>query len=184
MWMTGLSGAGKTTVAARVGSELETRGFIVEYLDGDVVREHLSADLGFSRVDRNINVERIAWVASRVARAGAIVIVSAISPYSEARQQARAMVEKYAPFVEIYVSTPLEVCMHRDPKGLYRKAVAGEISRFTGISDPYEPPREPDIEIDTSRISPTEAAQLIREHLERLGTSVPGSKQPQVVAAP
>ena len=140
LWFTGLSGAGKTTIARLVGSELERRGLLVDYLDGDVVRTHLSRGLGYSKEDRDINIERIGWVASRLARAGAVVVVAAISPYEEMRRRARALTEEHAPFVEVHVSASVEVCARRDAKGLYTKALAGEIEDFTGISAPYEPP--------------------------------------------
>src|SRR2546425_5412012 len=114
IWFTGLSGAGKSTIADLVGAELERDGRLVEYLDGDVVREHLSKGLGFSKEDRDTNIERIGWVASRLARHGATVIVSAISPYAETRAKARALVEEFAPFVEIHVATSVEECARRD----------------------------------------------------------------------
>src|SRR6266436_10366186 len=122
LWFTGLSGAGKTTIAELVRPELERRGRLVEWLDGDEVREHLSKGLGFSKEDRDTNIDRIGWVASRLTRHGAAVIVSAISPYAEARRNARALVEPYGPFVEIHVATPVEECERRDVKGLYAKA--------------------------------------------------------------
>src|SRR5205814_5166051 len=120
-----------------VAAELEGRGALVERLDGDVVRTHLSKGLGFSKEDRDVNIERIGWVASRLARAGAAVVVSAISPYEEARRKARSLVEEHATFVLVYVATSLEECERRDPKGLYAKAHTGEIREFTGVSDPY-----------------------------------------------
>ena len=140
LWFTGLSGAGKTTIANNVEPELERRGFVVDHLDGDIVRTHLSKGLGFSKEDRDTNIARIGWVASRLARAGAVVIVSAISPYEEMRRHARSLVEQHAPFVEVFVATPLEECARRDPKGLYAAAFAGEIDEFTGVSAPYEEP--------------------------------------------
>src|SRR6266550_8937575 len=125
LWFTGLSGSGKTTIAHLVGPELERRGLVVDYLDGDTVRTHLSKGLGFSKEDRDTNIERIGWVASRLARAGAAVVVSAISPYDEARRNARALVQRHTAFVLVYVATSLEECERRDPKGLYAKAHAG-----------------------------------------------------------
>src|SRR6476620_3204913 len=134
LWFTGLSAAGKTTIASNVAPELERRGFVVDHLDGDIVRTHLSKGLGFAKADRDVNIARIAWVASRVARAGAAVIVSAISPYEEARRHARALVESHSPFFVVLVATPIEECARRDPKGLYAKAFSGEIGDFTGVS--------------------------------------------------
>ena len=165
MWFTGLSGAGKTTVAKIVEAELEQRGHVVEHLDGDVVRTHLSKGLGFSKEDRDENIARIGWVASRLARAGATVIVSAISPYESARRRARELVEEHAPFVEVYVATPLEECARRDPTGLYAKAFAGELADFTGVSAPYEEPADPEVRIDTTGVSPEESAQAVLERL-------------------
>ena len=168
LWLTGLSGAGKTTVANIVEAELEQRGLVVDHLDGDIVRTHLSKGLGFSKEDRDANIQRIGWVASRVARAGAAVIVSAISPYEEARRHARAVVEPHAPFIEVYVATPLEECARRDPKGLYAAAFAGEIADFTGVSAPYEEPESPEIRIDTTGVSPSESAQIVLDRLAQL----------------
>jgi adenylyl-sulfate kinase len=169
VWFTGLSGSGKTTIATGVRAELERRGVLVDVLDGDVVREHLSKGLGFSKEDRDVNIERIGWVASRLARAGAGVLVSAISPYEETRRHARAMVEEHALFVEVHVATPLEECARRDVKGLYEKAFKGEIEHFTGVSDPYEEPTSPELRIDTTRHEPGESARIVLAELERHG---------------
>ncbi len=169
LWLTGLSGSGKTTIADLVGPELERRGRMVERLDGDVVRTHLSYGLGFSKEDRDANIERIGWVASRLTRAGVAVIVSAISPYAESRRKARALVEPYGPFLEIHVATPLEECERRDVKGLYAKARAGEIPEFTGVSDPYEEPASPELRLDTMQLAPGASVQLILAKLEELG---------------
>ena len=136
VWFTGLSGAGKSTISRLVAAELERRGLTVELLDGDAVRRHLSAGLGFTKEDRDTNIERIGWVASRLVRAGGTVVVAAISPYREARRNARALVEEHGAFVEVHVATPLEECMERDTKGLYARALAGEVTNFTGVSDP------------------------------------------------
>ena len=150
VWLTGLSGAGKTTIATALDAALRATGVRrVELLDGDVVRTHLSAGLGFSREDRDANVARIAFVAHLLARNGVIVIVAAISPYRAAREAARALI---GDFVEVHVAPPLEVCIARDPKGLYRRALAGEITQLTGISDPYEPPRAAELTLDTTTI--------------------------------
>jgi adenylylsulfate kinase len=168
IWFTGLSGAGKTTVANIVEAELEQRGHVVDHLDGDIVRTHLSKGLGFSKEDRDENIQRIGWVASRVARAGAAVIVSAISPYEAARRHARSLVEPHAPFVEVYVATPLDECARRDPKGLYAGAFAGEIPNFTGVSAPYEEPSRPEIVLDTTGVSPSESARIVLARLAEL----------------
>ena len=166
LWFTGLSGSGKTTIAELVRPELERRGFLVEWLDGDEVREHLSKGLGFSKEDRDTNIDRIAWVASRLTRQGAAVIVSAISPYEEARQKARAMIERFGPFVEVFVDVSVEVAARRDVKGLYEKAFKGEIDNFTGVSDPYEPPSDPEIRVDSEHEDKEESARRILELLE------------------
>ncbi len=168
VWFTGLSGAGKTTVANIVEAELEQRGHVVDHLDGDIVRTHLSKGLGFSKEDRDENIQRIGWVASRLARAGAAVIVSAISPYEAARRHARRLVEPHAPFVEVYVSTSLDECARRDPKGLYAAAFAGELPNFTGVSAPYEAPTSPEIVLDTTGISPSESARVVLDRLAQL----------------
>jgi adenylyl-sulfate kinase len=168
LWFTGLSAAGKTTVGSLVAQELEVRGHTVEVLDGDVIRTHLSQGLGYSKEDRDTNVARIGWVASRLARAGAAVVVSAISPYEEARRRARTLVEENAPFVEIHVATSLDVCAERDPKGLYAKARSGEIEHFTGVSDPYEEPKSPELRLDTADREPAESAASVLARLEEL----------------
>jgi adenylylsulfate kinase len=176
LWFTGLSGSGKTTIAHLVGPALDERGHVVEYLDGDTVRTHLSKGLGFSKEDRDTNIERIGWVASRFTRHGAAVLVSAISPYEETRQKARDLVEEHGPFVEVFVATSVEECARRDVKGLYEKAFSGEIKEFTGVSDPYEEPANPELRIDTEAHEPEESAQIVVEKLAELGlveTSVP-----------
>jgi adenylylsulfate kinase len=169
LWFTGLSGSGKTTISELVAPELERRGLLVERLDGDVVRTHLSHGLGFSKEDRDANIERIGWVASRLTRAGAAVVVSAISPYAAARSKARSLVEEFGPFVEIHVATPVGECERRDVKGLYAKARAGDIPEFTGVSDPYEEPAAPELRIDTLEHDPEESARLVLAKLEELG---------------
>jgi adenylylsulfate kinase len=169
LWFTGLSGAGKTTIAELVRPELERRGLLVERLDGDEVREHLSKGLGFSKEDRDTNIERIGWVASRLTRHGAAVIVSAISPYVETRQKAREMVEQHGTFVEVFVDASVEECARRDVKGLYEKAFRGEIKEFTGVSDPYEPPASPEVCIESEHEEPHDSAARILEVLEERG---------------
>jgi adenylyl-sulfate kinase len=168
VWFTGLSGSGKTTIANLVESELERAGYVVDRLDGDIVRTHLSKGLGYSKEDRDANIGRIGWVASRLSRAGAAVVVSAISPYEEARRHARSLVEQHAPFVEVHVATPLEECARRDPKGLYAGAFAGEIDDFTGVSAPYEEPSEPELRVDTTGATPTESAGIVLARLAEL----------------
>jgi adenylylsulfate kinase len=169
IWFTGLSGAGKSTIANVVGPELEERGLLVEYLDGDVVRTHLSKGLGFSKEDRDTNIERIGWVASRLTRHGAAVLVSAISPYAETRQKARAMVDEHGSFIEVYVEASVDACAERDVKGLYAKAFSGEIKEFTGVSDPYEPPTDPELVLHTEEETPTDSAERVLAKLAELG---------------
>jgi len=169
VWFTGLSGAGKSTISRLVAAELERRGLTVELLDGDAVRRHLSAGLGFTKEDRDTNIERIGWVASRIVRAGGTVVVAAISPYRDARRQARALVEEHGAFVEVHVATPLEECMERDTKGLYARALAGEVTNFTGVSDPYEEPEAPELRLETVGIEPDAAAALVVDRLETMG---------------
>ena len=169
LWFTGLSGSGKTTIAHLVGPALEERGCIVEYLDGDTVRTHLSKGLGFSKEDRDTNIERIGWVASRLTRHGAAVICAAISPYEETRRTARGLVEAFGPFVEVHVKASVEECARRDVKGLYEKAFAGEIKGFTGVDDPYEAPTDPEIVIDTEQHEPDESARIVLDKLAELG---------------
>jgi adenylylsulfate kinase len=169
LWFTGLSGAGKSTIAGIVGRRLEDAGRIVEYLDGDVVRTHLSKGLGFSKADRDTNIARIGWVASRLTRHGAAVLVSAISPYEATRRSARELIEEHGPFVEVFVHASVEECARRDVKGLYEKAFAGEIKEFTGVSDPYEAPVNPELVLRTEKESPEESAQLVVDKLEELG---------------
>jgi adenylyl-sulfate kinase len=177
LWFTGLSGAGKTTIAHIVGPALDERGHVVEYLDGDNVRQHLSKGLGFSKEDRDTNIERVGWVASRLTRQGGAVITAAISPYEETRQKARAMVEEWGTFVEVYVKASLEECARRDVKGLYEKAFRGEIKGFTGVDDPYEVPVDPELVIDTEVHEPAESARIILAKLEELGLVGVGAKR-------
>jgi adenylyl-sulfate kinase len=183
LWFTGLSGAGKTTIAHLVGPELEERGKIVEYLDGDTVRTHLSKGLGFSKEDRDTNIERIGWVASRLTRAGAAVIAAAISPYAETRARARSMVEEFGPFVEVFVHASVEECARRDVKGLYAKAFAGELKGFTGVDDPYEAPESPEIMLATEEHEPEESAAIVLARLVKLGL-IPDSSTTAPAAEP
>lgn len=167
VWLTGLSGAGKTTVADLVSAELARRGLFVDRLDGEAVRQHLSVGLGFSKADRDANVSRISWVASRLTRAGAAVVVSAISPYEAARKTARELIEPYGAFVEVYVAASVEVCARRDVKGLYERALRGELADFTGVTAPYEQPEEPEVRLDTEHETPAESAAVVLGYLER-----------------
>jgi len=169
LWFTGLSGSGKSTIAHLVGPELDRRGLVVEYLDGDNVRTHLSKELGFSKEDRDTHIERVGWVASRLTRQGGAIIAAAISPYEATRQMAREMVEEVGTFVEVYVKASVDECAKRDVKGLYEKAFRGEIKEFTGVNDPYEEPSDPEIVLDTEVRTPEESAALVVIELERLG---------------
>lgn len=171
LWFTGLSGAGKSTLAEAVAAELGRRERAVEVLDGDEVRTHLSAGLGFSRADRDANVRRIGWVAATLAKHGVVAITAAISPYREARAEARAMAEAKAGggFVEVFADAPLAVCEARDVKGLYAQARAGEIGAFTGVSDPYEPPERPDVHVRTDQLGQAAAVAAIVAELGRRG---------------
>lgn len=158
VWFTGLSGAGKTTICQRVEQLLRDRGVRIEVLDGDIVRENLTKGLGFSKADRDENIRRIGFVSQLLTRNGVVVLVAAISPYREMRDEVRGRI---GDFVEVYVNAPLEVCEARDVKGLYEKARAGEIKQFTGISDPYEPPLIPDVECHTDRETLDESAAKV-----------------------
>jgi adenylyl-sulfate kinase len=162
VFLTGLSGAGKSTVADALVAQLEVEGRPVTVLDGDVVRTHLSSELTFSREHRDLNIRRIGWVAGEVVKHGGIVVIAAIAPYEAAREEARTLVEKHGRFVLVHLSTPLEVCEERDVKGLYAKARAGEIPGFTGISDPYEPPSRAEVVVDTSVTPLEESVTRIR----------------------
>jgi adenylyl-sulfate kinase len=163
LWLTGLSGAGKSTLARTATVALADRGHRVELLDGDEVRTNLCQGLGFSRADRDTNIARIGYVAGKLAKHGVAVLVAAISPYRQARDQVRASVEV---FVEVHVAAPLPICAERDPKGLYAKALAGEIKHFTGVSDPYEPPLEPEIVLHTETESADDSVHQVLAWLE------------------
>jgi adenylylsulfate kinase len=166
IWFTGLSGAGKTTISQLVEKELRGRHLKVEVLDGDIVRTNLSKGLGFSREDRDTNIRRIAFVANLLARNGVAVIVAAISPYRNTRDEARALI---GDFVEVFVKCPLEVCVDRDVKGLYKKAMEGKIEGFTGVSDPYEEPLKPEVVLETDCVTPDVSARRVIACLERRG---------------
>ena len=167
--MTGLSGAGKTTIALILESELKARGVRIERLDGDVVRQSLTRDLGFTKEDRDKNIERVTFVAKLLSRNEVGVVCSFISPYQAVRDQVRAETTN---FIEVFVHAPLEVCAERDVKGLYKKAFAGEIPNFTGVSDPYEAPENADIVINTHEETPEESAQRLIAYLEE-GNFIP-----------
>jgi adenylylsulfate kinase len=154
LWFTGLSGAGKSTLSEQVAERLRADGHRVELLDGDEVRTNLSRGLGFSKEDRDINIRRIGYVARLLARNGVVAIVAAISPYAEIRDEQRGLIETDgAGFCEIFMECPLEILIERDTKGLYARALAGELPRFTGVSDPYEPPHDPDVRIRSDQDS-------------------------------
>jgi len=166
LWMTGLSGAGKTTIALILEQELKARGVKVERLDGDVVRESLTRDLGFTKEDRAKNIERVTFVAKLLSRNGVGCICSFISPYQAVRDHVR---ENTTNFLEVFIDAPLDVVIGRDVKGLYKKALAGEIPNFTGISDPFEAPANPDIHVRTDQQTPEESARYILRVLEEKG---------------
>ena len=166
LWFTGLSGAGKTTITQEIEKKLREKGYKLEVLDGDIVRTNLTKGLGFSKEDRDTNVRRIGFVADLLTRNGVIVIVSAISPYRAIREELK---EKIGNFVEVFVNAPLSVCEDRDVKGLYKKARSGEIKMFTGISDPYEPPTNPEIECRTDLEELNESVNKVFAGLEKLG---------------
>ncbi|MGQ9627457.1 MAG: adenylyl-sulfate kinase [Anaerolineae bacterium] len=171
LWFTGLSGSGKTTVSHLVELELRKRGLKVEVLDGDVVRQNLSKGLGFSKEDRDTNIRRIGFVCKLLSRNGVVAIAAAISPYRAIRDEVRAEIGR---FVEVYVKCPVEVCMTRDVKGLYRKALSGEVENFTGVSDPYEEPLNPEVVVETDKETPQESAAKILAVLEEMGY-IPGA---------
>jgi adenylyl-sulfate kinase len=166
VWLTGPPSAGKSTLAGRLGAELAAQGHRVEQLDGDELRARLCRDLGFSREDRDENVRRTAFLAKLLARHGVIVLVALVSPYRAAREAARAELPN---FVEVYVRCAIDECIRRDVKGLYKRALAGEIPAFTGVSDPYEPPLDPEVVVETDRETIAESAARIGEALAARG---------------
>lgn len=166
IWLTGLSGAGKTTISIPLEAELKKRGLKVERLDGDIVRQGLTRDLGFSKEDRDKNIERVTFVARLLTRNDVIVICSFISPYRERRAKSR---EEIGSFIEVYVECPLEECIRRDVKGMYAKALAGEIENFTGVSDPYEEPENPEIVCHTAEETVDQSVAKIIAYLEEHG---------------
>lgn len=172
LWFTGLSGAGKTTLARLVEAELARRNHRVEVLDGDVIRTNLSKGLGFSKEDRDTNIRRIGFVCHLLTRNGVVAIAAAISPYRAIRDEVRGQIGS---FVEVFVECPLETLVERDVKGLYKKALAGEITNFTGVDDPYEEPSEPEIIVRTGQETPVESLNRIITRLEELGWVGPPS---------
>jgi len=170
IWFTGLSGAGKSTLTGLLAPELRDKGLKVEILDGDEVRTNLSKGLGFSKEDRDTNIRRIGWVAHLLARNGVCVITTAISPYREIRDENRKLIGN---FVEVFVKCPVSALAERDVKGLYKKALAGEIKNFTGVSDPYEEPLSPEIMVETDRETPRQSADKILARLRELGHLAP-----------
>ena len=175
LWLTGLSGSGKTTLAVEVHRELIRCGIPVEYLDGDVVRSHFPT-LGYSRTERDANVRMVGYLASRLERHGVTVITALISPYRDSRAFARSVCSN---FIEVYVSTPLEVCEARDIKGLYAKARRGELRGFTGVDDPYEPPLRPELSINMTNLDLGFAASFVLDHLRATKTRRPASEAPR-----
>lgn len=174
IWLTGLPGSGKTTIARVLEGVLREAGFRVELLDGDEVRKWLSPEAGFTREDRERHLRRVAHVCHLLTRNGVVVIASFVSPYKSSRGYARRLVKN---FVEVYVKCSLGTCIRRDPKGLYKKALRGEVKNMTGVHDPYEEPENPEVEVDTDLLSPEEAALLILKRLRELGY-VPRSEWP------
>ena len=164
LWFTGLSGAGKSTLSTVVADALAARGHAVERLDGDEIRKRLSRGLGFSKADRDENIRRIGFVARLLSRNGAVAIAAAISPYRDVRDEVRR--DHDAPFIEIFVDCPLEALVKRDPKGLYAKALRGEIQNFSGVSDPYEPPLTPEITVHTDRESVEASRDIVIHYLQ------------------
>ncbi len=170
VWFTGLPSAGKSTVANALADRLRAEGHRVEVLDGDAVRPHLSAGLGYSRADRDANVARIGWVASLLARQGVKVLAAVVSPYADARRHVRALhAADDTAFLEVHVSTPLHICTERDVKGLYAKAAAGELDGLTGIDDPYEPPDAPDVVVPTHALELHDAVEVVHATLRAKG---------------
>ena len=166
LWFTGLSGAGKSTISEAVAERLRAAGAKIELLDGDTIRTHLSKGLGFSKEDRDTNIRRIGFVCELLSRNGVIAIAAAISPYRSVREEVRSRIDR---FVEVYVDCPLDVVIARDVKGLYRKALDGQVAHFTGISDPYEPPLRPEIVLQTAEQSPEDSAEKVWKALHQMG---------------
>lgn len=166
IWFTGLPCCGKTTIADQIQSILKNKGFLVERLDGDLIRQHLSSDLGFSKKDRDENIRRAIFLAKMLTRNNVIVLASFVSPYQKQRRKARKEIRK---FVEVYVRCPVKICMKRDVKGMYQKALEGKIKHFTGVDDPYEEPENPDLIVDTDIESVEESVGKVLQKIEELG---------------
>lgn len=166
IWFTGLPCCGKTTIADQVGDILKNKGFLVERLDGDLVRQNLSSDLGFSKKDRDENIRRAIFLADMLTRNNVVVLASFVSPYQKQRRKARKQIKQ---FVEVYVRCPVKICMKRDVKGMYRKALEGKIKHFTGVDDPYEEPEDPELIVDTDIESVEESVGKVLLKIEELG---------------
>lgn len=170
LWFTGLSGAGKSTLAKRAFLEIRRLGYKAEWLDGDLIRANFSQELGFSKRDRDINVRRLGFISHLLNKNGIVSVVAAISPYREARENNRRLLGSY---LEVFCDCPLDALVERDPKGLYKRALAGEIPSFTGVSDPYEPPQDPDVHVRTDRESVEESFALVMANLRGRGLLPP-----------
>ena len=173
VWFTGLPCSGKSTLASLLQKELHGRGLAAEILDGDEVRQRLTKGLGYSKEDREENIRRIVYVARLLTRVGAVAIAAAISPYRQSREEARGEIGR---FVEVYVNCPLDVCVRRDCKGLYAKAMRGEVHNFTGVSDPYEEPPNPEVVLKTADESPETSIRRLLTHLELTGYITPANR--------
>ncbi|TLY06321.1 MAG: adenylyl-sulfate kinase [Thaumarchaeota archaeon] len=171
IWLTGLSASGKTTIALQLATKLRQHDFKVELLDGDAIRNELSADLGFSRQDRREQIRRVVYLCKLLSKNGITCIVSVISPYMDLRNLAREEIRKVSPFIEVFVKCSLESCIKRDPKGLYKKALSGEISNFTGLQDPYEEPLSPDVMVNTD-------SETVEECVDKIISAVKIREEP------
>jgi len=171
IWLTGLSASGKTTIARQLATKLREQDFKVELLDGDAIRNELSADLGFSRQDRREQIRRVVYLCKLLSKNGITCIVSVISPYRDLRNLAREEIRKVSPFIEVFVKCSLESCIKRDPKGLYKKALSGEISNFTGLQDPYEEPLSPDVMVNTD-------SETVEECVDKIISAVKIREEP------
>lgn len=183
IWFTGLSGSGKSTQAALTHAWLASQGVPAELLDGDVVRRHLCADLGYCKTDRDESVRRIAKVSAELNKKEVVSVVAAIAPYRLARHMARERIQACGPFIEVFCDCPLEVLTARDPKGLYKRALAGEIPQFTGLSDPYERPERPDLRLPTDAEGPQQSHERVRALILAQGLLAPTPMQAQARAA-